>query len=441
LTPKILPPSARNPMKNYSRFCLALLSLLSLIAISCSDDDPGTGIPEVASISPSEGPKSTVVVISGSNFSTTISDNEITFNGKAAVISKATASQLTVAVPAAADSGPVIVKTKGQAAVNQPQFKYQWSVSTVAGTTMGYADGAAAKFNTPTGISVDANGNMYVTDFLNSVIRKISATGEVSTLAGSERGYLDGPANTARFSTPNGSAVDHDGNIYVTDETGGMVRKISSNGYVSTLAGSGVPTFGDGTGAAAHFSGPSGIAIDLQGNLFIADQFNHKVRKVSPAGVVTTLAGSIQGYNDGTGGTAQFFRPTGVVVDEEGNVFVADLFNHKIRKITSAGVVTTVAGNTAGFADGLGPAAKFNFPAGLAIDKQGNLYVADSDNHRIRKITPQGEVSTFAGTGAQGTNDGIATASQFSGPRELDIDAEGVVYVVDAAGHRVRKID
>jgi sugar lactone lactonase YvrE len=429
-------------MKTFSSYGVAMALLIGFVIISCSDDDEASIVPpEVVSISPSEGPKTTIVIVNGSNFSSAVAENEVTFNGKPAIITAATATQLTVSVPAAADSGPIIVKTKGQAATNQPLFKFQWLVNTVAGSSMGYIDGLAAKFNSPSGIAADAAGNTYVTDFGNNVIRKITPAGEVSTVAGSDAGYFDGPAKTAKFFFPNGSAVDQQGNIYISEEGTSRIRKISPAGAVTTFAGSGTFSFGDGAGTAAHFYQPSGIAVDLQGNVFVADQFNHKIRKITPSGVVTTLAGSTSGSADGTGSAAQFYRPTGVVADGKGNVFVADLFNHKIRKITATGIVTTIAGSTPGFADGPAATAKFAFPAGLALDKQGNLYVADSENHRIRKITPAGEVTTFAGTGVQGINDGTAAGSQFSIPREIDVDAEGNVYVVDAASHRVRKID
>ncbi|HEX6223499.1 MAG TPA: hypothetical protein VFZ52_03775, partial [Chryseolinea sp.] len=211
-------------------------------------------------------------------------------------------------------------------------------------------------------------------------------------------------------------------------------------GEVSTFAGNVIGS-ADGIGMSAQFMNPSGIAIDKDDNLYVADQFNHRIRKVTQAGIVTTLAGSTQGSADGAGTGAQFFRPVGVVVDAKGNVFVADLFNHKIRRITPSGVVTTIAGSTYGFADGNTSAAKFAFPGGLALDKEGNLYVADTENHRIRKITPTGIVTTFAGTGTSGTNDGVADVAQFSAPREVDIDAAGNIYVVDAGSHRIRRMN
>ena len=418
------------------------LLLCAFLMLSCSDDDDkgSAAPPEVSSISPNEGPKATLVTINGTNFSTTLAENEVTFNGKPANITAASATQLTVSVPSAAGSGPIVVKSNGRQAANGPAFTFHWTVVTLAGSTQGYVDGSPSKFYAPSGIAADSLGNAYITDFGNHVIRKTTAAGVVSTVAGSVAGILDGLSTSAKFYYPNGSAVDKLGNIYISEEGSARIRKITPLGEVSTLAGN-LMGNADGIGMSAQFMNPSGIAIDKQGNLYVADQMNHRIRKITTAGIVTTLAGSSQGYADGTGTGAQFYRPVGVVVDAQGNVFIGDLFNHKIRKITPSGGVTTIAGSTYGFADGNGTSARFAFPAGLALDKEGNLYVADSENHRIRKITPAGIVSTFAGTGTNGTNDGIADVSQFSAPREVDVDAAGNIYVVDAGSNRIRRIN
>lgn len=425
----------------YRIYLPVILSFIMLsVLIACSDDESDSVLPEVTSISPDKGPKTTVITIIGKNFSSVVAENQVTFNGKPATITGATSTQLTVTVPSAAGSGLVIVSTKSKEAIQKPVFQFHWLVSTLAGSTQGYVDGAAAKFNSPSGITVDAAGNLYVTDYLNHLIRKVSPEGMVSTLAGTVVGIEDGPPATAKFYFPNGAAVDQQGNVFVSDEGSTRIRKLTSAGVTTTFAG-GTPGLLNGTSTTARFSNPSGIALDAQGTIYVADQFNHCIRKITPAGVVTTLAGSTAGAADGTGTAAQFQRPVGVVVDKTGNVFVADLFNHRIRKITSDGVVSTIAGSTAGFADGNGTAAKFLYPAGLALDQDGNLLVADSENHRIRKITPEGEVTTFAGVGTQGANDGLTATSQFYLPREIDIDAAGNIYVVEVGNHRIRKID
>ncbi len=447
-----------------------ILTLISACIItSCSDDDTttgptppaATGPVEVATINPSAGPKTTLVTIAGTNFSTSLTENTITFNGKPATVVTATATQLTVTVPPTADSGPVVVTTKGKSATNQPMFTFYWTVSTLAGSSKGHENGAEPKFNAPSGVAADATGNVFVTDFENHVIRKITRAGTVSTAAGSTYGVVNGPAATSQFLFPNGCAVDKQGNIYISEERSHLIRKITPEGEVSTFAGNDdmrvrpwgdSVTYGyiDGPATKAKFWNPSGIAIDNHGNLFVADQYNNCIRKISPAGEVSTLAGgkigsedieSSAGTADGIGTAARFYRPVGVVADAEGNVYVGDLFNHRIRKITASGVVTTLAGSSYGFNNGPGKDALFAFPAGLALDKQGNLYVADTENDRIRKITPTGVVSTFAGTASQGTANGIATSADFFLPREIDIDSEGNMYVADAGNHRIRKID
>jgi len=316
----------------------------------------------------------------------------------------------------------------------------QITVSTLAGSTDGYADGTgtAAKFNNPRGVAVDASGNVYVADEDNNKIRKITPAGDVSTLAGGDEGYADGIGTAAQFKWPKGVAVDVSGNVYVADEGNHKIRKITPAGDVSTLAGS-TSGYADGAGTAAQFKYPNGVALDALGNVYVADYDNNKIRKITPAGDVSTLAGSTSGSADGAGTAAQFNAPTGVAVDALGNVYVADKNNHKIRKITPAGDVSTMAGSTSGSADGTGTAAQFNAPTGVALDASGNVYVADYDNNKIRKITPAGDVSTLAGS-TDGYVDGTGTAARFYKPFGVALDASGNVYVADRKNHKIRKI-
>jgi sugar lactone lactonase YvrE len=272
---------------------------------------------------------------------------------------------------------------------------------------VGAADGVAgaARFQSPAGLAVDPDGNVFVADFWNHSIRKVSPAGLVTTVAGSaaESALVDGPAAVARFEAPNAVAIDAARNLYVTDQMSSVVRKITPQGVVSTLAGSRAVQGGaDGTGAAASFFQPRAPAVDAAGSVLVLQ--GGAVRRISPQGVVTTWVGRFdaQGSADGIGTAARFTVPGGMAVDAAGNVFVADSGNHSIRKITPAGVVTTFAGSPGvpGHLDGRGAAARFRWPTLMTFDADGTLYVADTDNSVVRRITPQGEVSTVAGVGS-----------------------------------------
>lgn len=272
------------------------------------------------------------------------------------------------------------------------------------------AVGTAARFHTPYGAAYDANGNAYITDNSSHTVRKVTAAGAVTTIAGADgdSGSADGTGGvggTARFNSPTGIAVDAAGNIYVSDYNNHTIRKISADyTQVTTVAGAaGVGGDTNGPAANARFSNPDGLALDTAGNLYVADTGNSIIRKITAStGAVSTLAGSsgINGAQDGTGTAARFDLPTGVAVDASGNVYVTDLINHTIRKVTSAGVVTTFAGTagSSGSTNGTGTAARFKEPYGIAIDSAGNLYVTDYANSLVRKVTPAGVVSTLAGT-------------------------------------------
>lgn len=325
------------------------------------------------------------------------------------------------------------------------------TVTTLAGSgTAAFADGtgSAASFTHPSGIAVDAAGNVYVADKYNHRIRKVTSAGVVTTLAGSGEGtFADGTGAAASFTFPADVAVDGAGNVWVADKHGHRVRKVTAEGVVTTLAGSGTAAVADGTGTAASFTSPVGIALDAAANLYVADVGvdvvpNNRIRKVTPAGVVTTLAGSdAAAFADGTGAAASFDYPVGVAVDGAGNVYVADSNNHRIRKVTPAGVVTTLAGSgKGGFADGTGGAAGFNFPMGVAVDAAGNVFVADYGSNRIRRVTAAGVVTTLAGSDASGSADGEGSAATFDYPFGVAVDAAGNVFVSDYESHLIRKL-
>jgi len=327
----------------------------------------------------------------------------------------------------------------------------QLNVSTLAGSapSPGTANGQGrnAQFYSPVGLVLDANGNVYVADSQNSVIRRINPNGFVSTVAGQMgvAGSGDGPAAFALFNSPWALAFDPWGNMYVSETVNCTIRKISPAGMVSTFAGAtGIPGSADGKGGFAQFNSPEGLAIDGNGNVFVADTGNHTIRMINAAGVVGTLAGQAgsPGSADGPVSSATFNGPTGIALDANGNLFVADNGNHTIRKIARSGDVTTVAGAAGlpGSTDGAGFAARFHNPFGLALDANGNMYVSDYYSNIIRKIVPPGNVGTAAGIAYQtGYADGIGPQAHFAGPAGLALDASGNVYIADSQNNTIRK--
>lgn len=273
----------------------------------------------------------------------------------------------------------------------------------------------------------------------------LSTIGNVSAWVGSPNsfGSIDDTGTSASFRGVAGIARDASGNIYVAEYTGNRIRVIDPSGVVTTLAGGGgtgvyQAGYADGTGNSAAFNNPTDVAVDNSGNVFVADMSNHRIRKITPSGVVSTIAGNgTPGYVDGIGTAALLGYPYGIAVNDSGYIFFSDLGSNTIRKISPAGVVTTFAGNgNAGYADGSGTAASFNNPRGLCFDNGGNLFVADRNNCKIRKISPSGIVTTVAGS-AQGYADGLATVAMFQAPEDVAVDVSGDVYVPDILIHRI----
>jgi len=308
--------------------------------------------------------------------------------------------------------------------------------------------GAEAQLSYPSSVAIDLVGHVYVADAGHHTIRRIGADGVIVTLAGSvdKIGWSDGVGAAALFYSANGVATDPAGNLYVADTYNNAVRKITPGGVVTTLAGkAGMLGSEDGIGRAARFNNPIGLATDPAANVWVADSYNQTIRRITPSGSVSTVAGAagMAGSTDGVGGAARFNYPTGVATDLAGNVYVVDSGNSTIRKISPAGVVSTLAGSAgkAGWAGGNAGVARFNHPTGLATDPAGNIYVADTYNDAIRKITPAGVVSTLAGMARRpGAADGIGSAARFDHPLGVGLDANGNVYVADAYNDTIRKI-
>ena len=320
---------------------------------------------------------------------------------------------------------------------------YSTVVSTLAGSSQGLDNqpGTAAKFSNPSGTAVDSSGTVYVADSANHVIRKITSAGVVTTFAGDGlSGSKDGTGSGAQFNTPSAIVINSSGTLFVSDSGNHCIRKITSAGVVSTFAG-GSSGFADGIGSNAQFNSPQGIVVDSLGNVFVADSGNHRIRSITAAGQVSTLAGqSTSGTTDDSGTSARFNTPTGIAIDSLRNLYVTDKNGHRIRKVTAQGGVSTLAGSTSGFTNDTGTAAQFNSPVGIAVDSTGTLYVADTGNHRIRTVSSTGVVTTFVGLSNSGTSNGSPSQAQFNSPYSITVGTTGVFYVADYSNHRIRKI-
>ncbi len=316
----------------------------------------------------------------------------------------------------------------------------------VSGGTNG--SGTNALFSDPAALVADSTGNLFVADSQNHAIRRISTNGLVTTLAGELglAGSRDETGAQARFDSPCGITLDKNGNLFVSDTGNHTIRQITPAGVVTTVAGlAGQSGLTDATGSAARFNSPLGIAISTNGTIYVADCGNHLIRAISPGGLVTTLAGSPENWGsaNGSGADARFNGPVGLVLDNEGNLFVADSNNHTIRRITPDGTASTWAGvpGVDGCVDGAAQSAKFSKPAELAIDRRSNLFVADSFNHVIRKITRDRNVSTVTGAaGKWGAADGINGRARFFNPYGLAIQPVGSLVVADAYNELIRVV-
>jgi len=324
-------------------------------------------------------------------------------------------------------------------------------VTTLAGAALMVGSdngvGAAARFGYPEGVASDPAGNIFVADTRNNMIRKITPAGEVTKFAGDvHSGSSDGAGGAARFDWPCGIACDSDGNVYVADTANSTIRKITPGAVVSTLAGAaGTSGSADGVGGDARFAAPRGVACDPAGNVYVADAANSTIRKITPAGVVITLAGvaGTSGSTDGAGSDARFGYPEGIACDGTGNLYVADTTASTIRKVSPTGVVTTFAGSSGqtGSSDGVGSSVRFNRPEGVAVDAAGNIYVADTVNRTIRRAGPDGTFITIAGrVGSPGSKNGLGLDALFHTPFGMCCSPTGDVYVADCTNQMIRRL-
>lgn len=311
----------------------------------------------------------------------------------------------------------------------------------------GYVNGhrLGSQFDVPEGLAFDSKGNLFVADRDNHVIRKIDTDGQVTLFAGTvgEKGYADGAAGAAKFASPLKLDIDKDDNLYIADRDNHVIRKIAPDGTVSTLAGkAGTKGFDNGKGSAATFSTPIDVAVDDNGNVYVVESGNNCVRKITADGTVSTLAGNgSRSHADGAGEAAAFADPSGIAVGPEGNLFVADRRNHAIRKVSPAGVVTTIAGSagSAGYVDGPSNITKFSHPWGIYVSAEGLIYTTDAGNNRVRMMDDQGIWSTIGGGDQGGYQDG--NPSLYAYPTDLVVDeATGDVYVADFNNQVIRRI-
>lgn len=419
-------------MKTILQSALMLsMALMVMTFMGCKEDDPPAT--SLSGISPTNGPKGTKVTIKGVSFGADAAVVKVFFNEIESVnVTLVSDTEITATVPAGSFTGDVVVKI-AEKELAGGEFTYELSeaiVSTLAGSGDFGADdglGAAATFSGSYNLAADADGNIYVADNRSSAIRKITPGGMVTTLV----------QDDALLSRPWGIVVDqNNGDVYAGSRNWDLITKTTQAGVITPFAGGRAGYINGqqaGEGEDNSFNNPFGMVLDADGNLYVADASNNAIRKITPGGLASTFAGSLpnpendknagdKGYADGTGTDARFNYPSGIDMDEDGNFYVCDKSNHAIRKITPAGVVTTIAGaapvdgaGTAGYADGTGSVVMFDSPWQLDIAADGNIYVHDQSNSRVRMVTTDGVTTTFAGTGVAGADNGPAATATFFG--------------------------
>jgi sugar lactone lactonase YvrE len=404
--------------------------------------------PQLLNFTPTSGGKGTTITISGKDFGSNPAGVSLKINGISASILTVSNTQITATAPPKSGLGVLELTVNGKALTSSEKFRYLYSATTsyFTGGTQGYADGPAksVRFAAPYNILYD-QGFLYLADLGNSMVRKIEADGTVSTIVGQvSSGFKDGKGTQGLLRFPIGIDIGPDGVIYVADSYNHAIRKIATDGTLSTISGSPDQSgYADGTVANAKFRTPYGVRIDKTGVLWVCDSENALIRKIAADGKVTTFAGSTQGFANGKLLDAKFYYPAYLIFDEAGNIFVADKHNHCIRKISSDGMVTTFAGKpeTKGWADGVATEAMFDQPSNIQIDKLGNLYVTDLYNQCIRLIYPDGFVTTIAGKASEiGYVEGKGDQARFYYPQGSTLDRDGNLYVTDSYNNRIRKL-
>ena len=445
-------------------FTLFALILLSSAWLSCGDspapNPPVTGgneAPELSGFSPLSGKKGTTVKIQGKHFGSEVSKVSLQINGLKAKINAVTDTEITAIVPDKCGLGKLVVNVNGREVTSGAAFRYLYTAVTSYfsgsgkgddGSDGGYEDGAPQQwaFRTLYNIVTDSKGVMFAADLGNCIIKRIETDGRTSTIAGTPdaSGFKDGKVNQGLMKFPIGLETAPDGSIYVADHKNNAIRKVSPDGMLTTVAG-GPEREGlvDGDISVAQFKAPYGVKLDNTGTLWICDTENGVIRKLSTDGKVTTFAGSTPGYADGKLSEAKFYMPAHLNFDQNDNMFIADKHNHCIRKITPDGTVTTFAGvaTKPGYRDGEAGQAMFNQPCNIQIDKLGNLYVNDLYNHCIRLVYPDGYATTLAGKGGTGGyQEGPGENALFKYPQGCTLDKDGNLFVTDSANQRIRKL-